>query len=173
MAVTPWRARAQCRRAKEERKKGSTIYKAVFLTPNDRNKFPNSPKSIEIPPVAIRSKACMEKVLFRRQAGDLDSTNMIREIKIIKDSDGIDEQADIMELFSSILPKVEAFNSRHFAAVASLEQPELDAPSETPGGIKRIAPFAKTNAVEIVAGKNVHWDQVVMDHTRMLEMHAF
>lgn len=172
MAVTPWRARAQCRRAKEDRKKGSTIYKAVFFTPNDRNKFPNSPKSIEIPPVAVRSKACMEKELFKRSAGEKRNSNMIREIKIIKDNTGgTDEQADILDLFSSILPKVQEFNLRQLSAPAN--SLKVSKPSELArGGRKTVLVRSELQATSEL-GIGAQWDRVVNDQARMLEMHAF
>lgn len=172
MAVTPWRARAQCRRAKEDRKKGSTIYKAVFFTPNDRNKFPNSPKSIEIPPVAVRSKACVDKEMFKRSDGEKRNTNMIREIKIIKDnSGGTEEQADILDLFSSILPKVEEFNLRQLSATTN--SLKVSKPSELArGGKKTVLVRSEPQAAgELSVG--AQWDQVVVDQARMIEMHAF
>lgn len=166
MAVTPWRARAQCRRAKEECKKGSTIYKAVFLTPNDRNKFPNSPKSIEIPPT--RSKACMDKELFKRQTG-IQRSNRIREIKIVKDNGGINEQAEILELFASILPKVEAFNSCQQAAVCLKASKQIGSIMGTkkPMLIKSQPKPQDSNDI------GEQWDQVVADEARLLTMHAF
>lgn len=173
MAVTPWRARAQCRRAKEDRKKGSTIYKAVFFTPNDRIKFPNSPKSIEIPPVAVRSKACMEKDLFKRASGENRiNSNMIREIKIIKDNNGgSDEQAEILDLFSSILPKVAAYNSRKLAL--KISKPFGDVLPEPTGRKQVVLTRLAQKTEKEESAPSSQWDQVVMDENRLIEMHAF